>query len=307
MRVFSKPYAFALCFALLLTSFTVFALLDIFVVPRSVRAAETGDAANTAGEEPEAAEADEPVITASSYTDANISITIRRLREYGTDIYLADVVLSAPGYFKTALAYDTFGVNITQTTSSQAESKDAILAVNGDYYGANRRGYVLKNGTVYRESQRDDAENDDLVVYADGSFGLINETQVSADELARAGAVQLFAFGPALVQNGSVAVSEAQEVTARSMESGNPRTAIGVIGELHYLFVVSDGRTEESRGLSLYQLAELMAGQGCTLAYNLDGGGSSTMVFMGEVINRPTTSGRRISEREVSDIVYIGY
>ena len=45
---------------------------------------------------------------------------------------------------------------------------------------------------------------------------------------------------------------------------------------------------------------------GAETAYNLDGGGSSTMVFEGSVINNPTTSGNSIKERRVSDIVYIG-
>ena len=72
------------------------------------------------------------------------------------------------------------------------------------------------------------------------------------------------------------------------------------------MLVVSDGRTSESEGLSLYQLATLMKDYGCEIAYNLDGGGSSTMWFNGQVINKPT-SGRSIEEREVSDIVYIGY
>ena len=75
---------------------------------------------------------------------------------------------------------------------------------------------------------------------------------------------------------------------------------------MHYAFVVTDGRTEESAGLSLVQLADLMLDIGCETAYNLDGGGSSTMVFQGEVVNNPTTNGRTITEREVSDIVYIG-
>ena len=88
--------------------------------------------------------------------------------------------------------------------------------------------------------------------------------------------------------------------------ASNPRTAIGIIDELHYVFVVSDGRTEESEGLSLYELAEFMQSIGVTTAYNLDGGGSSTMYFNGEVINKPTTGGRHIKERSVSDIVYIG-
>ena len=89
--------------------------------------------------------------------------------------------------------------------------------------------------------------------------------------------------------------------------ASNPRTAIGVVDELHYLLVVSDGRTSVSEGLSLYELAEFMQSMNCTIAYNLDGGGSSTMVFNGEVINNPTTSGKSIKERGVSDIVYIGY
>ena len=59
-------------------------------------------------------------------------------------------------------------------------------------------------------------------------------------------------------------------------------------------------------GLSLSELAELMAAMGCREAYNLDGGGSSTMVFLGEVVNNPTTNGKRVSERSVSDIVYVG-
>jgi hypothetical protein len=101
-----------------------------------------------------------------------------------------------------------------------------------------------------------------------------------------------------------VSVSTDAEV-GRAMAS-NPRTAIGLIDNNHYLFVVSDGRTQESEGLSLYQLAQFMKSLGAKTAYNLDGGGSSTMVFQGSLINKPTTSGRDIRERKVSDIVYIG-
>ena len=89
--------------------------------------------------------------------------------------------------------------------------------------------------------------------------------------------------------------------------ASNPRTAIGLIDVLHYVFVVSDGRSSSRKGLSLYQLAQFMEGLGVKTAYNLDGGGSSTMYFNGRVINNPTTNGRTIKEREVSDIVYIGY
>ena len=89
--------------------------------------------------------------------------------------------------------------------------------------------------------------------------------------------------------------------------ASNPRTAIGIIDNNHLVFVVSDGRTQQSEGLSLYQLANFMQTLKCNIAYNLDGGGSSTMVFNGNVINNPTNTGRHSSERKVSDIVYIGY
>ena len=99
-------------------------------------------------------------------------------------------------------------------------------------------------------------------------------------------------------------MSETEEV-GKAMAS-NPRTAIGMIDEGHYVFVVSDGRTDESEGLSLYQLAAFMEQLGVETAYNLDGGGSSTMVFNGELVNNPTTTGNSVKERSVSDIVYIG-
>ena len=116
--------------------------------------------------------------------------------------------------------------------------------------------------------------------------------------------VNLLAFGPSLVENGQITVSSSSEV-GQAMSS-NPRTAIGIIDENHYIIVVSDGRTSESAGLSLYQLAEVMQSYGVQTAYNLDGGGSSTLYFNGQVINKPTTNGN-ISERSVSDIVYFGY
>jgi exopolysaccharide biosynthesis protein len=79
-----------------------------------------------------------------------------------------------------------------------------------------------------------------------------------------------------------------------------------MISPLHYIIIVSDGRTYESAGLSLLELAQVFEDKGCTTAYNLDGGGSSTMYFNGKIVNNPT-DGRKMGEREVSDIVYIGY
>ena len=107
-----------------------------------------------------------------------------------------------------------------------------------------------------------------------------------------------------MVTDSEISVTTDEEVG--KAKSSNPRTAIGVIDDLHYVFVVSDGRTDESEGLSLFQLAQFMSSLSVKTAYNLDGGGSSSMVFNGTVVNNPTTTGGRIKERSVSDIVYIG-
>ena len=239
--------------------------------------------------------------TDTTYSDGNITVTLKEYRENDSTIYVADVQLTDSSYLKTALAQGSYGRNVTQKTSEIAESVNAVLAINGDYYGAQEKGYVIRNGKLYRDTAIENQE--DLVIYEDGSFGIINESDVTAQELIEKGAVQTLSFGPALVQNGKITVSQNEEV-GQAMAS-NPRTAIGIIDDNHYVFVVSDGRTSESEGLSLYELAEFMDSLGAETAYNLDGGGSSTMYFNGSVVNN-TTGGMGNSERSVSDIVYIG-
>lgn len=246
-----------------------------------------------------------PICTDNEYRDENIWITLETVRIHDTQVYVADIRLSSAEYFKTALAQNKFGTNISEKTSTIAKENGAFLAINGDYYGANKKGYVIKNGVLYRDTVRSDYEYDDLCFMYDGSFQICNEKDVSAETLLNSGVYQLFGFGPVLVSNSVVTVDSGDEV-GQAMAS-NPRTAIGIIDELHYVFIVSDGRTKESEGLSLVELATFMREYGCTTAYNLDGGGSSTMYFNGKVVNNPVNRGNKISERSVSDIVYIGY
>lgn len=304
-------------FALILAAYTVYAALDTFVIVRvltpdtlstataeaSTAPTEAPTAVPTATESPAEQATTAPISTDTEYHDDQIDIVLTTMRVENTTVYVADVQLADISLLKTALAGNTYARNLTETTSVQAANTGAILAINGDYYGAQERGYVLRNGVLYRASAQ--SGTDALVIGADGNFRIITEGETSADTLVREGAWQVLTFGPALVKDGQVTVSSSDEV-GRAMTS-NPRTAIGQISEGHYLLVVSDGRTKESTGLSLRQLAELMQALGAQVAYNLDGGGSSTMVFHGRVVNSPTTNGRSIRERSVSDIVYIGY
>lgn len=256
-------------------------------------------------DEEEAAEEAAEVTTdnagnSETYEDENVKITYTQYTTNGTTIHVADVRLSSAEYLKTAFANDTYGKNVTEATSSIAEAHDAILAINGDYYGVQEKGYVIRNGIVYRDKAGDSQV---LCIYADGSMKIIDPSTVTAQELVNQGVWQAFSFGPGLVEDGEISVSLDSEVGRA--KASNPRTAIGVIDDLHYVFVVSDGRSSDSEGLSLYELASFMDQLGVQTAYNLDGGGSSTMVFRNQIINNPT-GGFGDREREVSDIVYIG-
>lgn len=303
MKFLKKHYAYASVFGLLLTGSFTYSMLKTFVLAETISTvATTSTSPNTATANQAAKTA---TVTDSSYKDDNISINLSESTVNSTQVYVADVTVSSSDYLKTAFAQNAFGTNVTAKTSETATDNNAILAVNGDYYGANSTGYVIRNGVVYRDTVREDSSNGDLAIYKDGSFKIIYEDQISADQLVKDGVVNLLAFGPALVENGEIAVGTNEEV-GQAMAS-NPRTAIGIIDANHYIIVVSDGRTSESKGLSLYQMAEVMKSYGVKTAYNLDGGGSSTLYFNSQVINKPTTGGNKISERAVSDIVYIGY
>ena len=346
-----KKYIYSICFSSVLAAFTLFVVLDTFVISRpmeyvheqintsmfsssrssSSRSSSTED--NMTKDTDSSGSADDMVTTdkrtshsadteavseeekndesiaSESYSEAELigeyqndqaSIKLYKYYYENTAVYAADIVVSSSEYIRTAFASDYYGKNVTDKTSSIAQQNEAILAINGDYYGARESGYVIRNGVVFRDSSDG---RDLLCVYADGTMRIVNSDERSAQELVDEGVWQAFSFGPALVQNGHVDVTVNEEV-GKAMAS-NPRTAVGMIDACHYVFVVSDGRTSDSKGLSLYQLATFMQGIGVETAYNLDGGGSSTLYFDGEIINYPTTSGRSMKERGVSDIVYI--
>ena len=267
----------------------------------------TDATADAAAEGTDAAAADDAVVTATSYTDAGTAITISTVTEgTGSDTvtyYVADVTLSDATTLQSAFAKDQFGENITELTSEIAADNDAIFAINGDYYGFRDTGIVIRNGVVFR----DEPAREGLVFYTDGTVEIYDETTTSADELLADGAWNTLSFGPAIVADGAV-VDGIEDIEIdtnfgnHSIQGDQPRTAIGVIDENHLVFVVVDGRQSGySAGVTLTELADIMIDLGATTAYNLDGGGSSTMYFNGEVINSPSNGG----ERATSDILYI--
>ena len=285
-------------YLILLVLFTIFVLLDTFVIPKSMIKVETPEQNYDAY-----LKSLDGVFTQNSYHDDDISIEISSMRRFDSNIYIADIYINDIKYLKSAFANNEFGRNIKESTSNIAKSSNAILAINGDYYGFRDYGCVLRNGIIYRDIKNPDEKQQDLVIYSDGRLEVEYENKIDLQQLKENGAIHVISFGPELIHNNEIVVHEKQEVPISS--PSNPRTAIGIYDKGHYVFVVSDGRTDESKGLSLYQLSQCIKELGCTMAYNLDGGGSTTMFFNNQIVNIPT-DGNHIEERRVSDILYIG-
>ncbi|WP_062306482.1 phosphodiester glycosidase family protein [Demequina subtropica] len=238
--------------------------------------------------------------------DAQITLS---QHTYGTGedaatYYVAEILLTDITQLRSAFADDAFGENIIADPSEIAEQVGAALAINGDYYGFRSDGIEIRNGVVYR----DEPAREGAVIYRDGTMEVYDETTTSAEELLDAGAWQTLSFGPALVDDGAVVdgidqVEVDTNVGNHSIQGDQPRTAIGMIEANHYVLVVVDGRSDTSAGVTLDELAQIMIDLGATEAYNLDGGGSSTMVSDGDVVNVPGGRGR---ERGTSDILWVG-
>ena len=175
-------------YIIVLIIFSIYVILDTFVIGKAetiVKKVETNS--------------DKPIESTStneSYEDENIKINISTVTKYDTTIYIADIQISSMDYLKTAFANSTYGRNIKQTTSDIAEENNAILAINGDYYGFRNYGYVLRNGTIYRENKNSSSSQEDLVIYSDGSFEIVNEFSTDIENLLKNGALQVFSFGP---------------------------------------------------------------------------------------------------------------
>lgn len=242
---------------------------------------------------------DESNTTLETYKSTNMQMNIVKseLGEGDNKItyYTADIYVASVKQLQTAFAEGTFGKNLRETTVQMAEDNDALLAISGDSYGNNETGIVVRNGILYR-SDTNDAEI--CVLFLDGTMKIYTPEEFDNEKILESQVWQAWNFGPSLLDNGSVKTTFQ---TTSYLNGSNPRCAIGYVEPGHYKFVLVDGRNiGYSKGATMSELAEIMANEGCLLAYNLDGGKSSAMVYQGNYINQPVEGGRTIS-----DIIYL--
>jgi exopolysaccharide biosynthesis protein len=243
----------------------------------------------------------------TTYEAENISITIDRwcyaFNRTECRFFVADIVVKDPAQLQTAFAGEKYTASAAEATSEIAARHNAVLAVNGDYYNyKDNYGMIIRNGTLYRDKT---ATRDQLLVYADGRMEGVpakERGEKSGKDRIADGVVQSFEFGPLLVRNGEKIELPKKYIINTKDTVREPRTGIGQVENGHYVLIVADGRRNDwsEKGMTLQELQQVFVEQGCRIAYNLDGGGSATLVLNGERINK--SSGSR--ERDVSDIIY---
>jgi exopolysaccharide biosynthesis protein len=261
--------------------------------------------------------------TDSSTTEPIVNyFKLSKTNKYSTIVtyHIVDMTLSSIYQIQTHLVTVNgkagYGSSYKKTLSAQwsdiAATHEPIAAINGDFAFYNssmeRAGYVIRNGLIYRSSRRSDYNDyDDMVISYDGSVSSVNESITTAEKLKSEGAYQVFDFGPALVKDFSIPIATNEEVD-QSMGS-NPRTAFGYLSPLHYVFFVSEGRLSRNSskdGFTLYEVASILKDYGCSYAYNLDGGGSSTMLKDGTLMNKTCNDySSHSTERAISDCIYV--
>ena len=243
--------------------------------------------------------AEEANYTEDGYQDETLTVTMERVWIGKAQYNVARVKIADASQLRIGLAAP-FGKKKTNKISTIARDNNAVVAIGGDYYGNEEGGYVVRMGEVYRKKPL--KSRDMLVTDSKGNFHILkNSDAAQLKELMSAedSIVNVFNFGPALVIDGELqTMPEKYNYNIDGME---PRCAIGQLGELEYLLVVVDGRDADgSKGCTVAELAQFMYDQGCTQAYNLDGGNSALMYFHGENYSKKSVS----AERSVSDIIY---
>lgn len=288
-----KLFSFVLCLALLLTA--VSALAD-----------------GTWGQEPLCFTGDVYAsYDDSSMPDGHLKIAIKfvderpaRQRQY----FICDIQVKSGDVLTTAF-FNPNNMKRTGVLEQIAQDNQAVLAINCDFCGDHDSGVIIRNGQLYRAEKT--YKLDMLMIDGDGNFSLHNGSRTQDDvkalgqQLLSQGICHTIEFGPALVKDGQAvpfttkADTDNKYVVSTRSTQLESRTAIGQISPNHYVIIVADGtRSSNDKwdGYSLQELQQMFLDCGAQTAINLDGGGSTKLYFYGQILNKPTSPTRQVSD-----------
>ena len=231
------------------------------------------------------------------YEDASLKVQVETIRAYETTIQIIRINVADPSQIRTAMAVN-YGRTTTIVGPTIARRNNAVLAINGDFFSFHNRGYLIRQGKLYRD--RPDGVFDVLIIDDKGDFHILPKATSETLAAYQGVMVNTFNFGPGLVIDGKkTEVFEDNESTVP--EKRTQRICIGQTGPLSYICIATEGpENKDSQGLTLPELAQVASDYGLINAYNLDGGSSSTVVLNNKKINALSTK----KTRAIGDMLY---
>lgn len=244
---------------------------------------------------------DEVIMTENSYKSPNVSIEITtHTKGEGNSkqtYHVADIYVASLDNFVTYTANNELRYFSTQDVMQMHEISNAILSISGDFMTYQKEGFLMRNREIYADNTNAASI---CVLFSDGTVEAYDGRTYKVDEIKSRDPLQVWTFGPVLLdENGHV--RDKYKVSS-SVSQTNPRSALGYYEPGHYCFVVVDGRqTGYSMGMTIPELAEVFEELGCSVAYNLDGGGSAVMLFNEDRFSKQSNGGNR----KIGDILLI--
>ncbi|MBR4458860.1 MAG: phosphodiester glycosidase family protein [Clostridia bacterium] len=248
-----------------------------------------------------------------TYLSHDLHIEIRQYRESRHNWLVASIRVRYPELF-TAMVNRSEkaapGKNVTFLSMADtiAKKNGAVFAVSDDFFGyrllhKQRVGVVIRNGIVWSEktraaSSRNFPPLDVMAVFADGRMEAFESDAHTAQEYLDMGVVSTYAFGPILVKDGEICA----DLAKWNAKDRSPRMAMGMTEDGTIILLDAMGRRKDALGVTLPWMAEKMKTLGVVDALNLDGGNTTCMVFMGDIINRPAGV-RRKDLRAVNSVI----
>ncbi len=194
-----------------------------------------------------------------------------------------------------------------------ARKNGVVLALSNDFaqlrlqQKKSRPGIIIRDGVILsdrtkKQGVKDFPNLDCLAIWPDGDMKVFFSDEKKAEEYLEEGAVDVLAFGPILIRDGELN----EKGLGQYGTSHAPRTAVGMAEKGHYWFMMLEGRIKRSKGDGIRFLAEKLHDKGCTLGFNLDGGDTSCIVFMGHQLCKTQDGKKNKASRRTSDILGVG-
>jgi exopolysaccharide biosynthesis protein len=217
------------------------------------------------------------------------NVKVFSLKEAGYRGYMAKVKLHDPHAVKLVMSHDKLG-DQGETTSSAAKRTDAVLAINAGGFSKSKDGLLYPMGVTV-------VDGEILAFYQTGlSFigfnkngNLVGGEINSREDVEHLNVMNGATFIPTLLKDG-----KKQKIPSKWKNKREPRTLIGHFSNGDILFIVIDGRQKGySNGVTLEEAQTKLLEWNVRDAYNLDGGGSSTFVYNGKLLNSPSDGQER--------------